>query len=59
MSPLAMRCLPVRWWEHEYDESKAKSLLSAAIGLYKERFAAVEEYKNNDLKAPYDEVMYG
>jgi hypothetical protein len=51
-----IRCLPCRWWEHNYDETKASTLLSAAIAECKKRFHAV--YCEEQVEAPYDEAMF-
>jgi hypothetical protein len=57
-----IRCLPCRWWENNYDETKANTLLSAAIAEYKERFAVIKERFSVDdgeeEDAPYDEAMF-
>jgi hypothetical protein len=50
-----IRCLPCRWWEKNYDETKANTLLSAAIAEYKERFPVGG---GEEVDAPYDEAMY-
>lgn len=50
-----IRCLPCRWWENNYDETKANTLLSAAIAEYTERFAVVDVV---EADAPYDETRY-
>jgi hypothetical protein len=52
-----IRCLPRRWWEKKnYDETKANTLLSAAIVEYNKRFHAV--YCEGQIEAPYDEAMF-
>jgi hypothetical protein len=51
-----IRCLPYRWWENNYDETKASTLLSGAIAEYKKRFAA--DYCEEQVEAPYDEAMF-
>jgi hypothetical protein len=57
-----IRCLPCRWWENNYDETKANTLLSTAIAEYKERSAVIKErftvVDSGEADAPYDEAMH-
>jgi hypothetical protein len=57
-----IRCLPCRWWENNYDETKANTLLSTAIDEYKERFAVIKEkftvVDGEEADAPYDEARF-